>query len=152
MAHEFQILEDAVLGALEPLKTELEVRTIEPIQDLSTVADIKSLVRRTPAIYVAADELVSQGRNRDDIIHLVVNIMVCDRGVRYEDASRGTPGVGPGVYAILEAVKDLLHEKRLIAGWNPLTRRREGALDVDLTGGIAIFAAQYDTGRIERRI
>ena len=151
MAHEFQILEDAVIGALGPLKAGLGVKTIEPIQDLSTVDDMNALVKRTPAIFVAADELVSQVHNRDDLVSLSVNILVCDRGVRYETASRGIPGVGPGVYAMLEAIKGALHEKRLIAGWRPLSRVAEGALDVDPAKGMAIFAARYETGLVERR-
>ncbi|MFH1136576.1 MAG: phage protein Gp37 [Pseudomonadota bacterium] len=151
MTHEFQILEDAVITALTPLKASLGVKTLEPMQDLSTVDDLNALARRTPAIFVAADDLTSQVHNRDDIISLAVNILVCDRGARYEAASRGATGVGPGVYVLLGAIKNALHEKRLIAGWRPLSRVREGALDVDPAKGLAIFAAQYETGLVERR-
>lgn len=146
--HEFQILEDAVISALEPLKTSLGLRTIEadPEQVLGR-ENLSQYAPRFPAVFVGADQMTLSLRNRYDEARVKVSLVVGDRNVRGTARAARGDSQGPGAYGVLEAVRGLLHRKKISPGWGELYLKQEIKIALDPKSGVCLFGANYETKR-----
>ncbi|WP_027360388.1 phage protein Gp37 [Desulforegula conservatrix] len=144
--HEFQIIEDKVLEALAPLKAS-GVRNLDAYGgQLDTEGDLADMVARLdlfPCVYVVASALSSESRNLSDEIAASVALVVADQNSRgAEFAMRGDTR-SPGVYSLLEQVKESLHRKNVIPGWKPLEREREYPVIYKPAQGLCVYMAVY---------
>jgi len=138
-------IEDAIIDALEPLKSLLAIRTIKSYQE--ELADEDTIARSTrllPAILVVyrGSSYVSHGARKIEQMTFV--IFAVDRNLRSEaDARRGADN--PGTYAILRGVRDILYGSRLGLDIFPLSLMREQA---EYFGtGISVYSAEYETAQ-----
>ena len=143
MTHELANIEAAVLAALADLKADGTVRTLEPYQEMASVEDVKALRAKFPAVYVIADGLDIQPRNRVDEMRANLVVLVADQNTRGGRAATAGDSESSGVYAILEAVRSRLHRQRIVAGWTPLFCVSEGSIDIDLGSRVYLFGARY---------
>lgn len=148
MPHEFEIWEDAVLIALEPLKASGLI-TLEPYADQLDVAKIEEVTIRFPAIYVIVGDLRITERNRYDDKHLSTTLIVGDRNVRGSRAATRGDGSSPGVFELLRLSRLALHRKKLVAGWPPLSCTGEGVIAFAPSIGLCVYAASYETKNMQ---
>lgn len=144
--HDFQLIEDKTIEALQPLKAE-GLKTLAAYAGELDV-DQEGLVDRTyafPCVYVAAGGLSSVTENRTDTIETSVVLVIGDKNQRgAESAARGD-SASPGVYRLLERIKELLHRKKVIQGWLPLILQREYPLLYNPAEGVCLYMAVYST-------
>jgi phage gp37-like protein len=137
-------IEDALLSALAPLAAELGVRTLGSYQnELDSEAEIKRVSYLFPAVYVAyggTTPSLQKGHKTETITY---NVMVCDRNLRGEESARRGDAAHPGVYALLEGVRDKLYRQRLGLKIMPLTLVHQGP--VYFGAGISVYNAEYET-------
>lgn len=113
-------IEDAFLGALEPLRSSGLVRALSTYNGEMDAEDLGGSVL-FPVIYViwggAEGEEIDHTVESESIVHLIV----CDKSLRNKvEASRGGTTT-PGVYRILKEARLLLHAKPVVPGWvNPV--------------------------------
>lgn len=145
--HEFEMVENVVMAALEPLKAEMGLKTLDHYQALGDASDMISMTKRFPAVYVTGSELVIENRNRRDEMGLSALIHVCDRNVRGVGAAERGGGGSPGCYELLKAIRNRLHWVKGVMpkGWLPLYCLGEEAVTIDLKNGAAVYAAVYTT-------
>lgn len=149
MPHEFEIWEDAILAALEPLK-ESGLKTLEPYADQLDVKDVSDLTIRFPAIYVVVGGLRIKERNRYDAKYVAITLIVCDRNVRGSMAATRGDISSPGVFELLMRAREALHRKKLVTGWPWLLCTGEDALAFWPSEGLCIYGATYETKNIEQ--
>jgi phage gp37-like protein len=142
--HEFEQLEDTLSAKLEPLKTSHGLRTLEPYAgQLSDAAELERMTARFPAIYTAVEDMGFEVQNRALIMEIRFGLIIGDRHVRGpEDASRGD-GLTVGVYALLEQVRQLIHNTRLLDGWTPASVQSETPIIVAPRHAACVFGARY---------
>lgn len=144
--HEFQEIENAVLAALEPLKLE-GIRTIEPYGgQLDSQNEIELMAAQMdvfPFIYCMAGGLESAQVNLADEIGSTVVLVIADRNQRGADYAVRGDSSSPGVYRILERVKQLLNRQMVITGWKPLVREREYPVIYKPAEGLCVYMAVY---------
>jgi phage gp37-like protein len=151
MPHELEIVEDAVLAALSPLKG-LGVRTIDAYAGrLDAVASAPGLQSRFPAVWVAPRKLSADAVNQVDLVVADLHILVGDRHARGPGSARRGDAVGPGVYAVLDAVRNILNGQPIIDQWSAFRWVQEEALVADQARGLCVFAALYRTRRAQIR-
>jgi|Deesub1362A_J573_1020465.scaffolds.fasta_scaffold01454_18 phage gp37-like protein len=141
-------IEDAFLSALEPLREAGTVRTLESYGGQLSEEELKKGTPRFPAVYVIWGGTEIQEVNRLDQLRAQVSVIVCDRSLRGEAAARRGAPEAPGVYAVLEQARGLLHRRAVLAGWSTARLLREGPLAYDREGGLAIYEAVYEVKRM----
>lgn len=146
--HEFQLIEDAVLTALSPLKGK-GVKTLEPYSGQLEAGpeDLMAITRVFPCVYVAAGGLSSVTENRTDTIDTSVVMVVGDRNPRGPSSASRGDGASPGVYAILENIREVLHGQRIVSGFLSLSRQREYPVFFKPADGVCLYLAVYGTRR-----
>jgi len=151
-------IEDALIAALAPLKVGYvaeegdpavyaTVREVRPYQgQLDSVAALQAVVDVLPAIFLlyVRSDYAEHGSRKIEKMRFA--LFVCDQSLRVEadEARRGGAG-NPGVYAILNGVRDLLYEKRLSLDIYPLTLVKEEA-EV-FVEGLSVYSAEYETAQ-----
>lgn len=140
--HEFEQIEDAVLAALEPLKSS-GVRTIEPYSGQMDVDELEEVTMRFPCIYVIAGPLKSTIKNKLDESTISITLIVGDRNLRGSASVTRGDTTSPGVYKILEDARGVIHRQRMINGWTPAFLKSEDMLAYAPASGICIYAAGY---------
>lgn len=144
--HDFQLIEDETIKALAPLKAE-GLKTLAAYSGELDV-DQDELVKMTgrfPCIYVAAGGLSSETENRTDTLECSVVLVIGDKNPRgAESAARGD-FASPGVYSLLEKVKEKLHQQRIVPGWMPLILQREYPVFYKPASGVCLYMAVYST-------
>lgn len=152
-------IEDAIILALAPLKYDYAggvpgdpavyatVREIRSYQgDLETIQAALAVIDVLPAIFVfyTGSEYAEHGSRKIERMKFLVYI--CDQNLRVEDdAARRGGTENPGVYAMLEGVRDLLFSRQLSLEIYPLQLNSESA---EAFGeGIAVYSAEYETAQ-----
>lgn len=141
--HEFEQIEDAVLTALEPLKSS-GVQTIEPYSGQLDVEELEEITIRFPCIYVIAGPLKSTVKNKLDESVVSLTLIAGDRNLRGSAAVTRGDTTSPGVYQILKESRVAIHRQRMITGWTPLFLKSEDVLAYAPASGICIYAAAYE--------
>ena len=141
--HEFEQLEDAVLTALESM-TSVSVRTIEPYAGQLEVDDLTRITARFPCIYVIADGLRVVRKNSIDECTMSLMLLIGDKNYRSNSASARGDTIAPGIYAILEAVRGVLHRKKLLTGWSPAYLTAEEPKGYEPRKGLCLYTATYE--------
>jgi len=141
--HEFEQTEDAVLAALEPLKSS-GVRTIEPYSGQLDVEELEEVTIRFPCIYVIAGPIKSTIKNKLDESVISLTLIVGDRNLRGSASVTRGDTTSPGVYNILKDARGIIHRQRMINGWTPLFLKSEDVLAYAPASGICIYAATYE--------
>lgn len=138
-------IEDALIAALDSLKTTISVRTIKSYQGELEEEDIKRLIALFPAIYVVygGSEYRDHGARRVEFMKF--HLFVCDKNLRAEEEARRGGTSNPGTYAMLDAARELLYGKQLSLEIYPL--RMIGQTPVWFGGGISVYAAEYETAQ-----
>jgi len=146
MSYAVEEIEEAIIAALEPLKTGLGVRTIKSYQEeLDDEEAIARAVRLFPALLVVygGSKYAEHGSRKVETMTYI--LFVCDKSFRKEEETRRGGTSNPGTYAMLRGVRDLLYEKRLSLNIAPIKLLRE--LPVWFQKGISIYSAEYETAQ-----
>jgi phage gp37-like protein len=142
--YDIKAVEDAFITALEPLKTAGTIRTLETYGGQLNAESLEQVTFNYPAVFaiwLGCDVTVV---NRADVTTARMSVIVCDRSLRGEAAARRGSATNPGVYALLEEVRGVLHLKRVVEGWTPPVLRREAALAYVSEGSPAVYEALYE--------
>lgn len=149
--HDFERIENSALTALSPLKA-MGVKTLGPyageLDDSGTGRDagvLMDLSWQFPCVYVAAGGLVSGTENKTETIETTLVLIVGAKNIRGGDKAARGDGGSPGVYAILEQAKTILHRQRIIPGFLPLILQREYPVLYQPAKGVCVFMAVYGT-------
>lgn len=156
MSYTVEQFEDAVLTALAPLKVGYATKEGDPAV-YGTVREIKTYqgelddeealaaaLRLFPAIICVYGGSVYAAHGPRKVETLSFILFVGDRNLRSEAAAR-RGGAGPGAYALLKGVRDLLTGTQLLAGTEPLEVVR--ALPVWFGGGMSIYSTEFETSQ-----
>ena len=147
MAATIEQVEDAIISALEPLKASLGVRTIKTYGgELETEDEVKAITL-FPAVYVVYGGSEYEEHGSRKVERMTFHILACDRSLRSEaEARRGGTG-NPGVYAMLEAVRNVLYGETLGLGSEtfPFRLIRQAAIWFSAT--TCIYGAEYETAQ-----
>lgn len=81
-------IEDAIITAVDALKTSLGVRTIKSYQGELEEGDIKRLVALFPAIYVVYGGSAYAEYGSRKIEKMTYHLFVCDKNLRKEEEAR----------------------------------------------------------------
>ena len=138
-----QTIEDAFVTALTPLKDAGTLRTLETYGGQLNEADIEKITLRFPAIYVVWGGSDIEQANRTDNLVARVSVLICEKSLRGQAEARRGATESPGVYALMEQARALLHRQFVLDGWTPARLVREAPLLFDRDGGLAVYEAQY---------
>jgi phage gp37-like protein len=141
--HEFEQLEDAVITALEPLKTQ-GLRMLEAYAGQVEVDDLEEMITLFPCIYVMITGLSSKANNKSDVVEMGVSLIVGDRNLRGSGAAARGDATSPGIYDLLSAARDALHRKHLLTGWPPLMLASEAPIIYAPKQSICLYEAVYE--------
>jgi len=141
--HEFEQLEDAALTALASL-TSINVRTIEAYAGQLEVDDLTRITTRFPCVYVIADGLQTIRRNNMDECRLALMLLVGDKNYRSNTAAARGNTTRPGVYAMLEAARGVLHRKKILTAWTPACLISEEPQVYEPKKGLCLYTALYE--------
>ena len=72
-----------------------------------------------------------------------VSVLICEKSLRGQAEARRGAAESPGVYALMEQARALLHRQFVLEGWTPARLVREAPLLFDRDGGLAVYEAQY---------
>ncbi len=139
MAYTIEQIEDAIIAALEPLKASLGVRTIATYQGELDVKELSSQTSPLPAVYLiyGGSKYAEHGARK--IENIAFDLILCGKSLRSdEDAKRG-------VYAMIEATRDILYASDLDLQIYPLTF--DEARPLWCTRGISVYGARYKTAQ-----
>jgi phage gp37-like protein len=138
-------IEDAIITAVDALKTSLGVRTVKSYQGELEEDDVKRLVALFPAVYVVYGGSAYTEHGSRKVEKMTYHLFACDKNLRSEEEARRGGAGNPGTYAMLDGVRDLLYAKQLSLEIFPFKLIRQSA--VWFGGGISIYAAEYETGQ-----
>ena len=146
--HEFELMEDAVIAALNPLIS-TGLKTLEPYADQLTVEEMEEMTLQFPCIYVVASGLKLDVINRYGSYDMGLTLIVGDRNLRgAEDATRGDVS-SPGVFELLRAARELLHNKKVLPGWRSFYMVDEAPLVYAPKSKICVYIATYQTKTVK---
>ena len=145
MSYTIEQIENAIITAIDDLKTDLGVRTIKSYQGELEEGDIKRLVALFPAIYVVYGGSTYAEHGARKVEKMTYHLFVCDKNLRAEDEARRGGTQNPGTYAMLDGVRDLLFGKQLTLEIQPLSLIRQ--TPVWFGGGISVYGAEYETAQ-----
>lgn len=143
--HEFEDLEQVVLGVLEPLKSQ-GIRTLELYAGQAEAEDIEELAKMTflfPCIYVVATGLLLTHKDRYDEEDIGIMLLIGDRNLRGTEAARLGDSTSMGVYGILEGTEALLHRKKIHSS-GVMLLRSASPLYLAPKKGLCFYAARYE--------
>lgn len=147
MTHEFEQWEDAVIGALEPLR-DSGLKTLEPYADQLNAEEVAQVTVRFPAIYVTAGNLRITERNRYDSKVLGITLIVCDKNVRGSMAATRGDVSSPGVFELLRLSRAALHRTKILANWTPPSCKSEQCWAFSPADGLCLYAAVYEVATV----
>lgn len=142
--HEFEQLEDAALAALAPLEAGIGVRTIEAYAGQLETEKVSMITTRFPCYYVIADGLGNSRSNNMDDSRLALMLLVGDKNYRSNAAAARGNATRPGVYAMLEAARGVLHRKKILTAWAPACLVSEEPQVYDPKNGLCLYTAVYE--------
>lgn len=148
--HEFEALEQAAIAALQPLR-ESGLKTLDVYAGQAEADDIEELARMTalfPCIYVVATGLIVETKNRFDEEDVGLMLLVGDKNLRGTDAARLGDSNSPGVYALMEQSRALLHRKIIATGWPAAKLEKAVPLYLAPKKGICFYTAHYRFGTV----
>ena len=134
-------LEDAVLALLEPLKVELQLRTLTSYGGEFSPDSFGQVTVLYPAVYVYLANLESAGHNRLDSRKITLTTFVAAQNLRGEEDARRGSGSAIGVYGLLEAVREKLNRVSLSGGLVRL--KREAVVGYSAQNGLCVAQADY---------
>ena len=141
-----QQIEDAIISALTPLKTSLNIRVIKSYQsELENENDLNRMISLFPAIYIVYGGSDYDEHGARKIERMTYHIIVCDRSLRSADEARHGGTENPGVYAMLNEIRDILFGEMLSLEIFPLNLVRQ--MPVWFGKGISIYSAEYQTAQ-----
>lgn len=142
--YEISDVEDTIITAMDPLRATLGVKTIKSYEgELSSEEEIIKASPIFPAIFVVygGSEYEDYGYRKTERMTFVV--FVCDRSLRPGDEARRGGKTNPGVYAMLDGIRDLLFGNRFGTDLFPFSLGRQTP---EYSGrGISIYSAEYKT-------
>lgn len=144
MDHEFKIMEDAILGALAPLKNE-GLKELDLYVGQLDVDDLDKLTVRFPCIFVIAGALNIPLNEQRKRAGMTLTLIVGDRNRRSHQTVVRGDSTSPGVYHLLKRCRDLLHTKKIVPGWRSFRVNTEAPLLYAPKQRICLFEAIYDT-------
>ena len=154
MPHEFEVIEDAVLSALEPIK-DLGVRTIDVYSgelDVPSAEIVAQITGRLPSVIVAVNGLEVEQRNRLDMLEADITMLVAARHLRGPNqAARGTVGSGPGMYDLLSAIRERLNAQQIVEGWSALNWTGDWRFLVAPKAALCLYTTGYQARKPARR-
>lgn len=144
--YDIDAIEQAFLGALQPLKTAGTIRTLEPYGGQLSVENLEELILLFPAVFVMWGGMQVRELGKADGAGSGASILVCDRNLRGPGAARRGDGhsPSPGVYALLKEIRELLLRKPIVPQWFHPRLVREAPLAYDPDGGLAVYEAVYE--------
>ena len=140
--HEFETAENAVLGALAPLRN-MGLKDLDAYSGQLDVEKIEEVRALFPCIFVVAGPIDTVPELKRD--GLRITLIVGDQNRRSHHAAALGDSQSPGVYDLLEAIKLKLHGKQLVPGWKSFRRQGEACLAYAPKKRICIYEAQYLT-------
>jgi len=141
--HEFQQLENAAITALESM-TSVDIRTIEAYAGQLEVGDLTRITARFPCIYVIADGMRVIRKNSIDECTMSLMLLIGDKNYRSNAASARGDATSSGIYDILEAVRGVLHRKKMLTGWSPAYLIKEDPEIYEPRKGLCLYNATYE--------
>ncbi len=141
--HEFEAVENAILGRLEALK-EIGLKTLDTYSGQMDVEALDDLTLQFPCCYVVASDLSSEEINRYRHYGMGVSIIVGDRNVRGSRSAARGDASSPGVYELLLGVRGRLAGVRVLDGWTPLKLMREEPLVYAPRESLCVYSAYYE--------
>lgn len=141
-----EVIEQAFLNAVLPLKAAGTIRTLEPYGGQLSVEEIDEITHLFPAVFVIWSGASAREVAKSDGAASGATFIVADRNLRGPDSARrgATPVESPGVYALLKQIRALVHNKPLVAGWFHPRMIREAPLAYNPKEGLAIYEAVYE--------
>lgn len=146
--HDFEEIEDAVIAALDPLRS-IGLRTLDTYSGELEVEELEEMTHQFPCVYVIANGLSLKPGNRYDKYEAGVTVIVGDRNLRGSKAAARGDASSPGVYALLLAARGELHNKKLLAAWAPLVLTDEAPLVYSPKQNICLYTAEYRTKAVK---
>ena len=139
---DYSALEDAVLAALEPLKTNGSVRTLESYGGEFSADSFGQFPIQYPALYVCLSGLESEPANQDDRREVTIEIYAASRNLRGEKDARRGDGRTSGAYELIESARGKINRLAL-AGAGRLTLKRERLIGYSKALGLCVIQAEY---------
>ncbi len=136
----FGEIEDAVITKL---KTITGIKTVASYSGQLAAGDWKNLIVRFPCIYIYISSASFSEENTMDWSDVDVNLLIGDRNLRGPVAARRGDSLSPGVYALLQSAKDLLHNKKIIDGFRLMQIKKVAAEVYMPQDGLCIWSAGY---------
>lgn len=145
MAYTIEQIENAIIDALEPLRSTRNVLAIKTYQGELEADDLKKITGRIPAVFVVygGSSYTPHGGRKIEKARFFV--FVADRSLRSEDESRRGSATNPGTYTLLNDVRDLLTGQQLDLEIYPL--ELIGEEPIWFSGGLSVYSAEYETGQ-----
>lgn len=146
MSYTITQIEDAIIAALEPLKSSRGVRLIDSYrEELDSEEDIQRAVRNFPALLVVYSGSRYAEHGSRKVQWMSFTVFVMDKSLREAGEQRRGGAHGPGAYVLLDDTRDTLVEQRLSLDIYPF--RLVGETPVWFGKGIAVYAAEYETAQ-----
>ena len=141
--HEFEEVENAALIALRSI-TNISIRTIEAYAGQLEGTELSKITVRFPCVYVVADGMRVDRKNGIDECTITLLLLCGDKNFRSNAAAARGGGNNPGVYAMLESVREALHRKKMLAGWSPAYLTSEETKIYDISNSMCLYSAMYE--------
>ena len=122
---------------------------IRPVIALDQILPFQ-VTTRFPCIYVIADGLKTIRRNNIDECRLSLMLLVGDKNYRGNTAAARGNSSRPGVYAMLEAIRDVLHRKKILTAWTPACLMSEEPQVYIPKKGLCLYSASYELQALRR--
>lgn len=146
MALDIEQIEDAIITALDPLRSSLGVREIKSYQGELEEADLKKMIAGFPAIYVVYGGSGYGSHGQRKVETPGFTLFVCDRSLRSEEAARRGSTENPGAYRMLRECRAKLTGQDLgLTDLAPFEIKRD--TPVFFGNGVAIYAQDYETAQ-----
>ena len=144
--HEFESIETSVITKLEAIEG---LKTISSYSGQLNVDEIERITFQFPCIYVVANTLKQTDFNRVSKYEIDFSLIVGDRNVRGSKASARGDTSSPGVYGLLENIRELIHNKKMMAGWSPAKLIDEHPIIYLPEYHICVYSATYKMSNIK---
>lgn len=146
--HEFETWENAVVAALDGLKSE-GLKVLEAYAGQLDVKEMEDMVLLFPCVFILAGPLDLRDRARYLDYRVQVSLIVGDRNVRGSVAAARGDASSPGIYRLLELARGCLHNRKLLKGWSPLIVTAEAPLVYAPESNICLYTASYETKAVK---
>lgn len=142
--HEFEQMEDAILAALAPLKSE-GIKELDLYVGQFDVEKLEDLLPRFACIYITAGQLQMPESEPAGRVKLGATLLVGDQNRRSARAVLRGDAQRRGVYHWLARCHELLHRQKLISNWKAFRLSHERPLVYLPKERICLFEAFYTT-------